>query len=61
MCIFNIRTQCATRSEHSQLWLYKTSLLMCKAKVAVGCEIIQKTQTQCEHHVEYLNVKPDGT
>ena len=31
--------------------------MLCKAKVTVCCEIVQNTQTQCEHHVEFLNVK----
>jgi hypothetical protein len=31
-----------------------------KAKVAV-CSEIRKKQTQRGHHVEFLNVKPDGT
>jgi len=35
---------------------------MCKARVAVCCEIGKKnTVTQCEYHVEFFNVKPDGT
>jgi len=36
-------------------------LMLCKAKVTVGCEIIQHTQMQCEHHVEVCNVKLNGT
>jgi hypothetical protein len=31
------------------------------AKAAVCTEIRTKHSTQCEHHVEFLNVKPDGT
>jgi len=34
---------------------------MYKSKVAVCTEILTKLSTQSEHHVEYLNVKPDGT
>jgi len=34
---------------------------MHKAKVAVSAEIGIKHSTQSEHHVEFLNVKPDGT
>jgi len=32
-----------------------------KAKVAVCSEIRTKHSTQSEHHVEFFNVKPDGT
>jgi hypothetical protein len=32
-----------------------------KARVAVCSEIHKNTQTQCEHHVEFFNVKPGGT
>jgi hypothetical protein len=32
-----------------------------KAKVAVCSEIRTKLSTQGKHHVEFLNVKPDGT
>jgi hypothetical protein len=36
--------RCVRRSEHSYPWLYKTNLLrLCKAKVAVFCEIVQTT------------------
>jgi hypothetical protein len=35
--------------------------MMYKAKVAVCSEIRKKHSTQCEHHVEILNVKPGGT
>jgi len=34
---------------------------MYKAKVAVCSEIRTKRSTQCEHHVEFLNVTPCGT
>ena len=34
---------------------------MYKAKVAARSEILTKHPTQNEHHVEFLNVKPDGT
>jgi len=34
---------------------------MYKAKVAVCSEIRTKHQTQGEHNVEFLNVKPEGT
>jgi len=34
--------------------------MLCKAKVAVCSEIRTKYSTQSEHHVEFLNVKPDG-
>jgi hypothetical protein len=55
------RTQCVPRSKYSAPRLsYKTNLLMlCKGEVAVCCEI--RTKTQCENHVEFLNVKPGGT
>jgi hypothetical protein len=56
-----MRTQSVPRSKHSQTRLYKNNLLRSrKAKVVVGCEIIQKTYTPCEHPVELLNVKPVG-
>jgi hypothetical protein len=35
--------------------------MMYKAQVAVCSEIRTKHSTQSEHHVKYLNVKPDGT
>jgi hypothetical protein len=35
--------------------------MMYKAEVAVYSEIRTKHSTQCEHHVEFLNVKPSGT
>jgi hypothetical protein len=35
-------------------------LMLYTAKVAVCSEIRKKHQTQSEHHVEYLNVKPGG-
>jgi len=51
-------TQCVPRSKHSRPHLYKTDLLkLCKAKVAMCCEIVQNTYNQWEHHVEFLNVK----
>ena len=34
--------------------------MMYKAKVAVCSEIRTKRPTQSEHHVEFLNVQPDG-
>jgi len=34
--------------------------MMYKAKVAVCAEILTKHTTQSEHHVEFLNAKPDG-
>jgi len=34
---------------------------MYKAKVAVCSEICTKHPVQSEHHVEFFNVKPDGT
>jgi len=34
---------------------------MYKGKVAVCSEIRTKHSKQCEHHVEFLNVKPGGT
>jgi hypothetical protein len=34
---------------------------MYKAKVTVFSEIRTKHWTQSEHHVEFLNVKPDST
>ena len=36
-------------------------LIMCKAKVAVCSDIHTKHSTQSERHVEFLNIKPDGT
>ena len=36
-------------------------LMMYKTKVSVCSEIRTKHSTQSEHHVEFLNVKPDGT
>ena len=37
--------------------------MLYKAKVAVCSEILtkKKNSTQSEHHVEFLNIKPDGT
>jgi len=35
--------------------------MMYKEKSAVCCEIPTKHSTQSEHHVEFLNVKPDCT
>jgi hypothetical protein len=32
-----------------------------KVNVAVCCDIRTKHSTQSEHHVEFLNIKPDGT
>ena len=32
-----------------------------KAKVTVCSDIRTKQSTQSEHHVQFLNVKPDGT
>jgi hypothetical protein len=32
-----------------------------KVKVSVCSEITTNHITQCEHHVEFLNVKPGGT
>jgi hypothetical protein len=41
---------------------YKNNyLIMYKAEVAVSSEISTKHSTQSEHHVEFCNVKPDGT
>jgi hypothetical protein len=34
---------------------------MYKAKVAVSSEVRTKHSKQCEHHVEFLNVKRGGT
>jgi len=33
---------------------------MCKAEVAVCCETVQNTYTQCENHVEFLNIELGG-
>jgi hypothetical protein len=33
---------------------------MCKAKASVCSEIGTKPSAQCDHHVEFLNVKPGG-
>jgi len=35
--------------------------MMYKAKVAICSEIRTKYSMQSEHHVEFLNVKPDVT
>ena len=35
--------------------------MMYKAKVVVYSQIHTKHSTQSEHHVEFFNVKPDGT
>jgi hypothetical protein len=35
--------------------------MMYRAKVAVCSEIRTKHSTQREHHVEFFNIKPDGT
>jgi hypothetical protein len=35
--------------------------MMYTAKAAGYSEIRTKRSTQSEHHVEFLNVKPDGT
>ena len=59
--MFYVRTQCVPRCKHSPPRLYKTNLLMlCKAKVAVCCEIVHNTYTQCEHHVEFFYMKSGG-
>ena len=56
-----IRTQSAPRSEHFQPLLYKTNLLMpYKQKSLFVLGSVQNTQTQCDHHVEFLSVKPVG-
>jgi len=36
-------------------------LMMYKGKVSVCSEIRTNHSTQCEHNVEFLNVKPGGT
>jgi hypothetical protein len=57
-----IRNQSVPRSKHFPSRLYKTNLLMLyKVKAAVCSEIRTKHSTQSEHHVEFLNVKPDST
>jgi len=38
-----------------------TQVMTHEAKVPVSSEIRTKHSTQSEHHVEFLNVKPDGT
>ena len=40
--MFYIRTQCVPRSKNFPPWLYKTSRLMCKAKLALCSEIRTK-------------------
>ena len=35
--------------------------MLYKEKVAVCSDILTKHSKQSEHHVEFLNVKPDGT
>ena len=35
--------------------------MMYRAKVAVCFEILTKHSMQNEHHIEFLNVQPDGT
>ena len=54
-----LRTESVPRSKHSPYRLHKTSLLMLyKTNVAVCSEIRTEHVTQCEHHVEFLNIKP---
>jgi len=35
-------------------------LRLCKAKVALCCETVQNTYTQCENDVEFLNIELGG-
>jgi hypothetical protein len=56
MYLFYIRTRRVPRSKHSPHQLYETNLLMfCQVKVYT------EHLTQCELHVEFLNVKTGGT
>ena len=60
--MFYIRTQGVPRSKQSPPRLYKTNLLMsCKAQSLSVLRSVQNTETQCKHHVEFLNIKPGGT
>jgi len=34
---------------------------LCKAEVTVCCKTVPNAYTQCEHHAEFLNVKPGGS
>jgi len=57
-----IRNQSVPRCKHFPSTVIKTNQLMTyTAKVAVCSEIRTKHSTQSEHHVKFLNVKPDGT
>jgi len=57
-----IRTQSIPRNKHSPTRLYKTSLLtLYEVKVALCSAVLTQHTTQCEYHVEFLNVKIGGT
>jgi len=56
-----IRTQCVPPINTLHLGYKKTNqLVMCKVKVAVCSEIYIQHIIQCQHHVEFLNVKLGG-
>ena len=60
--ISHIRIQCVSHSKLFTSVIKKINLLMMyKVKVAVCSEILTKHIRKCEHHVEFLNVKPGGT
>ena len=57
-----IRNQFVPRSKHFPHTFIKTNQFMLyKAKVAACSDVRTKHSTQSESHVEFLNVKPDGT
>ena len=59
--MFYIRAQCVPCSKHCPPRLYKTILFMVyKANSLLVLRSIHNTQMQCEHHIEFLNVKPGG-
>jgi hypothetical protein len=61
MFLFCIRPQGVPRSKRSSSRLYKNSLLISyKGKVAVCSETHKEHTKQCEHNVEFLDVKPGG-
>jgi hypothetical protein len=53
-----VGTQSIPRFKHSILVITTKLLMLYKAKAAV-CSV--NNSTDCNHHVEFLNVKPDGT
>ena len=57
-CIRAISPFRAVNSFHRG-YIKTNQLMMYKAKVDVCYQILTKHSTQSEHHVEFLNVKPD--